>query len=267
MPCFLLLSSLMSISIGVKPASDDMARLKPLSIFLSIACLQSLSYSIAYLDEPTAQRLSREDGLIETTGALAFLAASIISLFAWFYSRKVNIRIGSVFVLACSMAFMLGFLEEISWGQRIFNLKTPDIIANHNCQHEISIHNLDWFAGLDVLPGGGPLRLLAPTRLCNIFWLVSFVMIPISCQFSAHIRSLCTRFLIPIIPLSIGTLFVINHIMGTWACMLAGNSSILGHAVTEMKETNTEILFALTSAGMLSVYRTSGPGRIWDARP
>ena len=38
---------------------------------------------------------------------------------------------------------MFASLEEISWGQRIFNIRAPDYFKEHNSQGEFSIHNLD----------------------------------------------------------------------------------------------------------------------------
>ena len=44
-------------------------------------------------------------------------------------------------VLASGLLLVSG--EEISWGQRIFNMATPAFFEQHNWQHEISLHNLD----------------------------------------------------------------------------------------------------------------------------
>ncbi|MBN2706714.1 MAG: hypothetical protein JXR89_09780 [Deltaproteobacteria bacterium] len=39
---------------------------------------------------------------------------------------------------------MLVALEEISWGQRLLKITTPDYLIHHNLQNEISLHNLDF---------------------------------------------------------------------------------------------------------------------------
>jgi hypothetical protein len=36
-------------------------------------------------------------------------------------------------------------MEEISWGQRIFNVSTPELLLSSNLQKEMNIHNLKWF--------------------------------------------------------------------------------------------------------------------------
>ena len=40
------------------------------------------------------------------------------------------------------MAMFVGFGEEISWGQRIFDILSPDFFSKHNLQGETNIHNL-----------------------------------------------------------------------------------------------------------------------------
>ncbi|MBM9519902.1 hypothetical protein JWG39_08740 [Desulforhopalus vacuolatus] len=44
-------------------------------------------------------------------------------------------------VLAIGLLF--SSLEEISWGQRLFDIENPVYFEKHNVQCEISIHNLD----------------------------------------------------------------------------------------------------------------------------
>jgi len=51
-------------------------------------------------------------------------------------------------ILALSCFYVA--MEEISWGQRILDLQTPDFFRKHNIQKEINIHNL--FTGPVVTP-------------------------------------------------------------------------------------------------------------------
>jgi len=44
----------------------------------------------------------------------------------------------SLLAIACFYVVM----EEISWGQRLFGIETPDLLRRHNLQHETNIHNL-----------------------------------------------------------------------------------------------------------------------------
>ncbi len=67
-------------------------------------------------------------------------------------------------LLILSIMFFFGAGEEISWGQRIFNLQTPEYLSNINDQNEPNIHNinkkffdraLDRFTILFVIIGAG----------------------------------------------------------------------------------------------------------------
>jgi len=42
-------------------------------------------------------------------------------------------------ILSIGFAFIFG--EEISWGQRIFGIETPEYISQYNKQNEINLHN------------------------------------------------------------------------------------------------------------------------------
>lgn len=41
------------------------------------------------------------------------------------------------------LLFLLVALEEISWGQRIFGVETPDFLTSRNLQKETNLHNLE----------------------------------------------------------------------------------------------------------------------------
>ena len=45
-------------------------------------------------------------------------------------------------IILFSIIFFFGFGEEISWGQRIFNIETPNFFIENNLQSETNIHNL-----------------------------------------------------------------------------------------------------------------------------
>jgi hypothetical protein len=87
--------------------------------------------------------MALEDGFIETLSALGYLIAMVIlialAVALLKYSgpyRKLSIfvALGGAFVL-----FVMGG-EEISWGQRIFNIATPDAFTG-NHQGEMNLHN------------------------------------------------------------------------------------------------------------------------------
>ena len=47
-----------------------------------------------------------------------------------------------LFFLLLAAALFYVVMEEISWGQRIIGFETPELLMQHNLQHEANIHNL-----------------------------------------------------------------------------------------------------------------------------
>jgi hypothetical protein len=83
-----------------------------------------------------------EDGFIEWLTVLPLLITSMIAVtYLVKLSAKRNWMFSAVvLVIAVFCFFDAG--EEISWGQRIFHIKTPEYFAEHNTQDELNVHNL-----------------------------------------------------------------------------------------------------------------------------
>lgn len=83
-----------------------------------------------------------EDGVFETATAVVLLICVGFLIVAGVQRAWPKNR-----PLACSMFFMalvciFLFLEEISWGQRIFGWETPDHLGEINKQSETNLHNI-----------------------------------------------------------------------------------------------------------------------------
>ena len=83
-----------------------------------------------------------EDGVLEWFGFDALLASAFLS----FYRARVfwtSQRISAFFLhFFLGLLMLFGAGEEISWGQRLFNLSIPEFFVIHNSQGEINLHNL-----------------------------------------------------------------------------------------------------------------------------
>ena len=87
--------------------------------------------------------LSREDGLVEN---LQFIVLALSSFFSLLIARKQkNNKFLSITYYLIAFIFFVMAGEEISWGQRIFNIETPEKIAEENLQNELNLHNLPAF--------------------------------------------------------------------------------------------------------------------------
>lgn len=82
--------------------------------------------------------MGREDGPVEIASVFAFLALAGIAA-ARFARSPRGARAPSV---AAALAGLVGAGEEISWGQRLLGLSSPEFFSAHNVQGETNLHNL-----------------------------------------------------------------------------------------------------------------------------
>lgn len=87
----------------------------------------------------------REDGPVEWLQFAAFLATSVLLAVA---CRRLAIRgeIAAAVLIGVGALGMFGIAgEEISWGQRLLGLETPEALAQANHQGELNLHNVTTF--------------------------------------------------------------------------------------------------------------------------
>lgn len=97
-------------------------------------------------------KLSQEDRLVEYTQVIALLLGAVFSInFARQLVKKKMRFHAIVFTLVAIVLFLVAG-DEVSWGQRIFHIATPENIAVNNAQEEITFHNLYSVGGF-VQPG------------------------------------------------------------------------------------------------------------------
>lgn len=210
-------------------------------------CGVAATYSIFLLDGGAIEQLTREDGLVETLGALGFLAASLLFLMAYVYSSG---RRRNLFYLALSLLFMFGFLEEISWGQRLLNIETPELLAEGNLQHELNIHNLEVFEGNDAEGNRKSFwgLLLNMDRLFSLFWFSLCVCIPLACRYAPKARTILQKLRVPIVSTVFAIPFVANYLIARAAVARLGQWR---HNVVEHKESVFALLFLCVAAWLL----------------
>ncbi|MHB1147048.1 MAG: hypothetical protein ACYC01_05560 [Lutibacter sp.] len=83
-----------------------------------------------------------EDGFVENGSAVFLLGASLLLLYRLFMLFKHKDLIWKIGILTMSLIFFFGAGEEISWGQRIFNVESSQYFMENNAQGETNLHNL-----------------------------------------------------------------------------------------------------------------------------
>lgn len=128
-------------NLKVKALESSWQKILLLGGIIFLICMNFLSV----LNPELFKTLIKEDSLFENLQTLFYFSAAV---FAFITSLKlVLVKKKVLFVFFMLLASILFFIagEEISWGQRIFNLETPPIIDNINRQNELTIHNIKYF--------------------------------------------------------------------------------------------------------------------------
>ena len=133
----------------------------------------------------------REDGLAEW---LTFVELSIMSIYSFVVSfsfhhcsetkaaRRVWFFLG--------LLFLFGAMEEISWGQRILGIKSPEWFMRHNRQGETNIHNLVlWGVNLNRFIFG---------KILTVVLVIYLVIVPLFYRLNKRVRGFINRWTIPI---------------------------------------------------------------------
>lgn len=207
-----------------------------------------ISYSVLFIaNENQIDFWCQEDGFFEDESALWYLLASIGFLYIYIKDKSTN-NFGlfktnkNIFFLLLGLLFFVAFGEEISWGQRIFNIATPESVKAVNRQGEFNIHNLEYFSGRE---GQEKSTLFLLDRLFAIFWFSYCFLIPLLHKLSKKASNFFNTINLPIVPLSLGTLFLVNYILSRGIAYYGDFSR--RYRIVEIKEANTALLFFLVA--------------------
>jgi len=204
--------------------------------------------------------LFREDGPIETLTFLLLLVASGFMLYVYWRLRGQPDKGGAKWgYLLLGLLFLVGAMEEISWGQRIFNYQI-EFVQNASSQDETNFHNLKMFQNLSQYSPW--LKVIGhPDRIFTIFMFFLTTLIPIMNAVSKPVRNVLSRIQIPVTTWAVSLSCVLSWILPEMMD-LASNSKWLHHLTQELQEG----MFALTLLFFsLYEYRRHAVGAMSDA--
>ncbi|HEX5063703.1 MAG TPA: hypothetical protein VFV99_30200 [Kofleriaceae bacterium] len=138
-----MLATLALIALGASlvPAHRA-ARSSPalLTALITTEAIGLVLVGVAVVSARTWSSIAQEDGVIEWATFLAYVFAAGWLLLvvrkqspSWWFK-------GATFLLAAFCIVVAG--EEISWGQRLFGFKPPDVFLERNFQQEMNLHNV-----------------------------------------------------------------------------------------------------------------------------
>lgn len=111
-------------------------------MLLLVAVMLIVGFALFYTSPALFMRYTVEDGVVEWLTVFGLLLGAGLCFVRFARLRKKR---PFLFLL---LTFLLGLLlfavagEEVSWGQRIFGIKSPEFFKEHNSQAETNFHNM-----------------------------------------------------------------------------------------------------------------------------
>lgn len=147
--------------------------------------------------------LVREDYILENLTVFCYLLSSLffaLLLFSFWKKEKINFfsfcyKYKFYFFFLIFSFFVAG--EELSWGERIFNISSSNTINRINLQNELNIHNI-------VV---GDFDYDFQYKLIVLFFFINGVFIPLA-NLQPTIKNFLVRINFPVINLSLIMLFL-----------------------------------------------------------
>lgn len=201
-------------------------------------------YAALLLPDDVISWLLKEERPLEGVGAVGLLAASILCFLLWRHERRTGgPKWLTLAYLALAIVFFIAFGEEISWGQRILGIETPESLEGINDQGETNLHNLSTGKA---------------NQLFQVFWLVMGVLIPLASLYEPARRRLVR--LLPILPVPLALVFLLNQLVIKVAdeifeahpSLYDGTKYTVTYGLYEIKESVVQIAFG---AGFWLLYR------------
>jgi hypothetical protein len=153
--------------------------------------------------------MTHEDMWIENGTAIGYgVGGLFFFLAAWRAPQLKNGARSWAKVMTLAWALIGIFLagEEISWGQRIFGIATPEVIAEDSTQDEINIHNLTFIEDNSDL---------SEYRMLSIYMVLGGLGIPLIARVKLG-KQLVGRAYFPVVPWCYSVLWVGAYVYGKY---------------------------------------------------
>ena len=219
-----------------------------LAIVLLVGMLVSLPVVRIIGSTVAVTWLIDEEGVVEAVGALSCLAAAMVLGGTFFVGRRrARDNEGAprpgVFLLLLGLGLLVMFGEEASWGQRLIGYDSPEVIAEHNTQAEVNLHNLRVFQ-----PQWG-VNYLQP------LWFVGVIGYLGVCPFVPFISRRLEQFGIPVASQVVGGL-TLCALFSVWLMSTLFPQWIMPHEAMEIVESVFEMLFLVFAVDIYRRYVT-----------
>jgi hypothetical protein len=132
---------------NISPRAAGVLFLLPLVVAVAVA-LTGVGVWYAVVDRSIYNFITDEDSILEWAQVAGYAGAALCAALLALHFRRSSLTTALLFLLfALGCLFIAG--EEISWGQRLLRVETPDQLAQVNMQGETTVHNIstlhEWF--------------------------------------------------------------------------------------------------------------------------
>jgi hypothetical protein len=143
--------------------------------------------NLQYFDEV----YTKEDGFAEYATAFLLFCSAILLIYRFLKLQKFKKGLWKVGILALALVFLFGAGEEISWGQRIFNVESSDFFIENNAQGETNLHN--------IVVDGKKVNKIIFSQLLTIVLVIYLIIAPFLFRKVESIKNLANTCAVPIV--------------------------------------------------------------------
>jgi len=134
---------------------------------------------------------TKEDGFAEYGTAFLLFCSSMLLISRFIKLQKLKKNLWKLGILAIALVFLFGAGEEISWGQRIFNIESSEFFIENNAQAETNLHNL--------VVDGKKVNKIIFSQLLTAILVIYLIITPFLYRKFEGIKKLANLFAVPIV--------------------------------------------------------------------
>ncbi len=134
---------------------------------------------------------TKEDGFAEYGTAFLLFCSSVLLISRFIKLQKYKKNLWKLGILAIALVFIFGAGEEISWGQRIFNIESSEFFKENNAQAETNLHNL--------VVDGKKVNKIIFSQLLTAILVIYLIITPFLYRKFEGIKKLANLFAVPIV--------------------------------------------------------------------
>jgi hypothetical protein len=160
-------------------------------IYLIIALIIFIGMIIARVDRDFLEAYYlAEDGILEWLTVIIILFCAFLCFRRATCLRSIRPKVFLLSLVFIGFGFLFCAGEELSWGQRIFSIDTPEWLKERNQQHEINVHNL--------MVGEISINKVIFGKILSISLALYLFVLPLLTNRFTRIRHLADRFALPL---------------------------------------------------------------------